>query len=173
MNPNDRILFLKYALPCATTLVKRGTASQENVSDMIVQVSKGIAPQDGSERIFVVANAMCNLIRREKGKNEIDAEVIREYFLLRHSQVVDERFELMKDFNPVDCKTYAGTVIEVENDFAIVETKIGRKKCKITFVRDVAKWDLVVIHYDYIIERIDEKMAKAMQMVASSNAKRN
>jgi hydrogenase maturation factor len=163
MNAEDRILFLRYALPCASTLVKRGSTTQENVDRMTGMVSEGIAPEDGAEKIFKVAIAMCNSIARRMGKDTIDAEVIRRYFLMEHSEVVDERYGLMGDFDPVACKTYPGKVISTDGGFAVVETRLGSMRYKTVLARDTKEGDLVSVHYDFVIEKIDAQTAEEMR----------
>lgn len=162
MNGEDRLLFLRYALPCASTLVRRGNVTQDHVSNLTKMVSQNKIPPEGSESMFVVANAMCDKIAKRMGKSQVDSEVIRTYFLLEHSEVVDDRFKLMKDFNPVDCKTYPGKVISTGSQTAVVETSLGRKDCKMIFAPDVKEGDDVVVHYDYIIERITSETAQKM-----------
>lgn len=135
----DRLLFLKYALPCAGTLVKRGKVSQEYVDSLIKQVSNNKVPKEDVEKIFKVAFAMCSKIAAEMKKDSIDSEVIRRYFIDEHSKVVDERFELMGDFNPEDCKTYTGKVLEVDGDSALIKTSLGKKKYKTIFAKDIKK----------------------------------
>ncbi len=158
----DRLLFLKYALPCASTLVKRGKASQEYVDSLVELVSSGKVPEESAESMFKVANAMCESIGRRMGKEEIDSDVIRQYFLLEHSEVVDDRYALMGDFNPADCKTYSGKVIEVTADSAIVETKLGRRRYRTTFVKEVKKGGIVVVHWNFVIEKAPEEFVSRM-----------
>jgi hypothetical protein len=160
MRIDDRLLFLRYALPCAGTLVKRGAISQAQVDKMIDLVSKDRLPPEGVESVFKVANAMCTVIAKRMGKESIDDEVIRQYFIMEHSKVVDDRFSLMKDFNPVDCKTYTGKVIGLENGEAIVSTVLGKRSYKTIFAKNVKENDDVVVHYDYVIEKISSRTAK-------------
>lgn len=169
----DRLLFLKYALPCAGTLVKRGGVSQDYVDRLILQVSRGSEPDRGAERMFVVANVMCTRIAKEMHKKSVDSEVIRNYFLFNHSKVVDDRFDLMKDFNPVDCKTYAGKVIDVHDGYATVETVLGRKKYNTIFEKGVKKNDDVVVHFDFIIEKILPETAEKMNEMRAAYEKGN
>lgn len=168
MRIDDRLLFLRYALPCAGTLVKRGVVSQGQVNGMISLVSKNRLPPEGAEGIFKVANAMCTVIARRMGKESIDADVIRQYFLLEHSRVVDDRFELMGDFNPVDCKTYAGKVVEAGADSALVKTTLGERRYKMVFAKDVKKGDNVAVHFDFVIEKIPDSIVKRMNETGGS-----
>jgi len=158
----DRLLFLKYALPCANTLVKRGTVSKEYVDKLIKEVARNKVPVENAEKIFKVATSMCFNIAEKMKKDSVDSEVIRQYFLFEHDKVVDDRFKLMGDFNPIDCKTYAGKVLSVHDKYAIVETPLGKRKYKTVFAKDVKKNDYVVVHFDYIVEKISSKIAEKM-----------
>ena len=68
----------------------------------------------------------------------------------------------MKDFNPVDCKTYSGKVLEVRGGEATVETRLGKRNYKTTFMRDAAKEDEVIVHWDFIVERVPPAFSKRM-----------
>jgi len=169
----DRQLFMKYALPCAGTLVKRGSVTQTYIDRLVDQVSNGQEPEKDCEKIFLVANVMCSRIARSMEKSSVDSEVIRRYFLFEHSEVVDDRFELMKDFNPVDCKTYAGRIIELDKDYAVVETRLGRKRYKTMFAKDANVNDSVVVHFDFIVERIPPETARKIDDAMNAYEKRN
>jgi len=165
----DRLLFLKYALPCARTLVKRGKISQGDVNSAIRQVAGNNVPETKIEGIFKVANFECSRLAKKAGKACIDSGTIRRYFLLEHNAVVDERFELMKDFNPSACKTYAGRVARIGKGYALVETPLGRKRYKTDFCKGVKRNDTVAVHFDYIIERISDTMARRMISMGNGN----
>ena len=126
-SPEDRLLFLRYALPCAGTLVNRGKVSQRYVDQAVRLVSQNKAPRAKVEGIFKIANAMCGSIAKRMRKRNVDSKVIRQYFLLEHSDVVEDRYKLMGDFDPESCKTYPGTVTDLKNGKAVVKTSLGRK----------------------------------------------
>ncbi len=157
---DDRLLFLRYALPCASTLVKRGNVTKEYIDGLVDQVSKGMVPKGNAESIFKVANVMCDRLAAEMSKSSTDAEVIRRYFLFEHTKVVKDRFELMRDFNPTDCKTYAGRVSKIDGNRALVDTVLGQKSYRTNFVENLKENESVVVHYDYVIERISEEVAE-------------
>lgn len=163
MRIQNRHLFLKYALPCAGTLVSRGTVSKNYVSHLVELVSQGKLPKENAEEMFKVANAMCKAIAMRMGKKAIDSKVIRTYFLLEHSKVVDDRYKLMGDFNPVNCKTYAGKVLKANGGFATVKMPLGTKRYRTDFVKGLRKNDTVSLHFNFIIEKISESMAQKMQ----------
>jgi hypothetical protein len=154
MKVKDRILFLKYALPCAGTLVKRGKVSQEHIDKIIEQISNNQVPKEEVEKKFKVAFAMCSNLAKEMKKDSINEEVIRRYFISEHDKTVDERFKLMGDFDPVACKTRIGKVLEVDKEFAVVETSLGKKKYKTVFTKDIKKEDNVIVHFDFVVEKV-------------------
>jgi hydrogenase maturation factor len=167
MNDEARLVFAKYAIPCSSTIIERGKMTREQVDRLIGLVAAGKAPEPGTEKMYPVADAMCKLVAKQMGKKEIDAEAVREYFLIRHSAVVDERFELMKDFDPLECRTYPGKVVKAEGDYAIVETPRGRRTYRTALAKEVGAGDTVSVHFDFIVERIPERMAGRMREVAS------
>ena len=156
MEISDRILFMKYALPCAGTLVRRGTVTQEYVDSLISIVARGAEPYDGAERMFKVANAVCNDLAEKMGKSSIDSEVIRKYFLLEHARVVDDRYKLMGDFDPVACNTYSGKVVSLDFGKAVVKTRLGSNTYRIDFANDIREEDEVIVHWDFVVERMPE-----------------
>ncbi len=149
----DRLLFLKYALPCAGTLVKRGKVSAEEVDNAVRLVSEGKLPAPGFEDIFRVATAMCERLAKDSGKDCIDVDTIRRYFIAGHSKVVDDRFKLMRDFDPVSCKTYLGKVITADGGFAIVDTERGKKMYRAEFAKSLREGDEVIVHWDFVVEK--------------------
>jgi len=164
MKIEDRILFDKYAFPCLNeTDVKRGRITQELADELTARVSENMEPSDGlEERLFPVAVSMCTFLARKANKKSIDADIIREYFLLTHNKVVDEQAELVRDVDPIRCKTYPGMVVKVEGGSAMVETVLGSRSYKTDFEKNVKKGDIVVVHFDHIVERITERMAEIM-----------
>jgi hypothetical protein len=166
MAPDDRLLFLKYALPCAGTLVRRGKVSQEYINGLVELVSMGELPQEDAESMFKVANAMCDAVAEKTGKSRVDSDVIREYFLLGHSEVVDERYDLMRDFDPVECKTYKGEIVSLGNGSAMVRTRLGEKEYRTSFAKDVKIGDTVVVHWNFVIERPPAAFSKRMADIA-------
>lgn len=149
----DRILFMKYALPCAGTLIKRGVVDRNSIESLIDAVKKGKEIPIGAENIFKVAMSACSLIAIDKKKDFIDEEIIRDYFVFRHDDVVDRRFEEMKDFDPEACRVRIGKVVSVHDGFAVVKNDSMIKKFRTDFLPDVKVGDSVITHWDFIVER--------------------
>ena len=159
MEISNRILFFKYALPCAETLIKRGDLSQEEFVKMLAKVSRGEEPEKNSENVFKVAMAHLKFVSMQKKKNEIDEDSIREYFLFGHDEAVDERFEKMGDFDQEKCRTYPGIVKEVKDGKTLVETPLGTEYYKNDFAKDLKIGEFVVVHRDFVVEKISKSLA--------------
>lgn len=159
----SRNLFMKFALPCAGTLIQRGSVSQQFIDELRIIVKNNEKIPKDAEKIFKVAMASCSLLAIDQRKKFIDEKIIHEYFLFKHDNVIDSRYEEMGDFDPNACRTRAGKINLIEKDLAVVENSFGINKYKLDFVPEVKKNDLVVTHWDYIVEKIDKKTAQEMQ----------
>jgi len=161
-NKESRLLFFKYAIPCAETLAKRGFITQRYRKKLMKNVifNKKI-PKD-TEKIFKIANIMCEKIAKKLGKKFIDKDVIRKYFLFEHDKIVDKRYKMFKDFDSLQCRLYSGKVINLKNRKIIVHTIIGNKKYKNIFIPNLKIGNFVVVHRDFIIEKINENLAKRL-----------
>jgi len=159
MKISNRILFFKYALPCAETLIKRGDLSQEEFDKILAMVTSGKEPEKNSENVFKVAMAHLKFISMQKKKNEIDEDSIREYFLFVHDDAVDERFEEVGDFDQEKCRTYPGIVKEVKDGKTLVKTPLGTEYYKNYFAKDLKIGEFVVVHRDFVVEKLSKSLA--------------
>ncbi|MBI3190587.1 hypothetical protein HYZ41_02700 [archaeon] len=154
IEPNSRMLFMKYALPCAGTLVNRGVVGRDRIERLIDTVKENSEIPRDTEKIFKVAFAACSLIAMDEKKNFIDSNVIRKYFLSNHDDIIDKRFEEMGDFDPESCRIRTGTVVGVEDNFAIVHNSAGVRKYRIDFAQGIKKGDEVITHWDFVVEKV-------------------
>jgi hydrogenase maturation factor len=157
----DKGLFLKYALPCASVLVKRGWVSQKKIDELREAAVKGRNTEPDVKDIFVVAYSMCSLIAKKRDKKGIDADVIRSYFWEEHDDVVDERFRQFRDFSPKNCRVYPGKVLETGRGVK-VRTPAGVRTFRNVYKLDLSPGDYVTLHYDFVIEKIGEKEAEKL-----------
>jgi len=157
MELKDRILFLKYAVPCIDTLVERGKVKKNFAENLTSSVTKGKAPKD-SEKLFKIAYTSCKRIAKKMGKKEIDSDVIRQYFLFEHDKMIIKRYNKFKDFDPFKCRTYPGIVLRINNNRALVSLPFDRKVYRADFVKNLKKNDKVVVHRDFIVEKINLKL---------------
>ena len=157
----SRELFFRYAIPCSETLAERGVISKKYQKMLMKNLSLNKKIPKNSENIFKVASSMCEKTTKRLGKKTVDKEVIRKYFLFGHDKVVDKRFKLFKDFDPMQCRLYSGKVVSLRNK-ATVQIVIGKRKYKTDFTRSLKVGDYVVVHRNFVVEKINEDLAKKL-----------
>lgn len=180
----DRLLFLKYALPCASSLVEKGEMAAADIDRVTRLVSEGKVPDEDVESNFGMAVSKCSGIAKTLGKSAIDAEVIREYFLIKHNRFVDLQIKLLEQSKLMggrskllraseqkdcitcseqkDCRTYSGIVIEAHDGYAVVQTASKTTRYRTDFCKDLEKKDVVAVHLDFIVERISADLSERM-----------
>lgn len=161
MEIKDKRLFLKYALPCGSTLVDRGWIKQKDLDSMLDMLVNKKPISINLNRVFVVASSTCSLIAMKAGRKEIDSGVIRDYFWNEHDYMVDKRFKEMGDFDPEECRVYPGRVLKVGNKAEVLTPK-GTSSYRKDFVPDIKKGEFVVTHYDFIVEKISKEVSKLL-----------
>jgi hypothetical protein len=152
----DRELFLRYAIPCGRVLVRRGDLKGEVLGRLNEAVKHGQDIDEPIEDVFKVASRMCTILAKRMGKNEIDSEVIRRYFLLEHDKAIAWRKQVKPDINAEECSVKPGKVLKVDDNNILVSTKLGEKLCRADFAQGLQRNDWVSVHYDYV----DEKLSK-------------
>lgn len=150
---NKRLFFL-YAHPCGDVLVRRGRMKEETLR-RIREKLRGGGEVDEDPRLFRVAYAFLKIIASEKGKGEIDEEVIHEYYWRKHDGYVMEQAKEREDIVENLCRVFPGRVVEVNGGEAVVELPVGRRKVNIEFLPNLHLGDFVTVHYSYACERID------------------
>jgi hypothetical protein len=170
---SSRTLFLKYALPCGGTLVKRGVISSKFLNDTIKVVADDGEASGHPEKIFKTALGMCIKIAKKSGKKSIGENDIRRYFLFEHDDAVDRRYQIFGDFNTLRCRTYPGKVSRSGYVWVSVKTPIGVSKYRSDFRRFLKKGDLVVVHRSFIVEKIGKHLFQSLWKSKESYFKRN
>lgn len=141
----DRLLFFKYAWPAAVGCVQKAELTEEEVGRVAGLIKGGMAPEEKYENLFKVA--MAHMTALAKGKIKIDKEIIRGYFLFEHN-------EFAEDY----CKTYFGTVLQIKEDHAFVETSLGIQPYICDFAPGLQLKDNVIVHRGYVVEKVDEDL---------------
>ncbi len=161
MRITDRDLFLRYAVPCGDVLVKRGVLGQETLDSIREKVIKGERVEEDLEEIFPMAVRMCRLLAKRAGKGVIDPGVIRDYFWHEHAKAVEWRASIYPDLPKEECLTYPARVLKPGRN-PLVETPLGKRGAKTDFVKDLKRDDWVMLHYDYIVEKIPWEEAERL-----------
>lgn len=151
MQVTEPLLFLKYAVPCASVFLSRGKITKEFLSQMTQDVSKGVV-KDEYLKTFKTALAFCTAIARTKGKSSIDREVIHAYFLERHNQLLPSiaRPDVPRDL----CRVRTGEVIS-NNKKLLVKTKEGEISLDARFIPKAKPGDKVSFHYNFACEILE------------------
>ncbi len=151
MRVSDPLLFLKYAIPCGSAMVKRGDLSQQLLDEMTDAVSREktsprfIAP-------FKTALAFCRAIARKKGKQAIDSEVIRSYFLERHNELLPSIAKPDVDLSL--CRVRKGRVLKAGDDLLVL-TELGEERASSFFAPSASEGDVVSLHYRHACEVLE------------------
>lgn len=161
MNQEEKQLFMKFAIPCADTLIERDEITQDVMDGLIKKIVDGDEILDEEIAIFKVANSHCRFLAKKNSKDEIDTETIEQYFLGMHDEVVDDRFKQMGDFDPETCRIFSGKVVSV-NGLATVETINDESEYRKDFVPEIKAGDLVLVHRNFIVKKISKKLADEM-----------
>ncbi len=161
MKITDRNLFLRYAIPCGDVLVKRGDLKQETLDSVKEKVIRKEEVKEDLEELFPIAVRMCKLLAKKSGKEAIDPEVIRQYFWHEHARAVEWRAGIYPDLPKEECLTCPARVVK-PGKTPLVETPEGEKHVKTDFVQGLKKDDWVIIHYDYIVEKISWEKAEEL-----------
>jgi len=158
----DKELFLRYAIPCGEVLVNRGELKGELLNRLNESIKNKQEIDIDIEDVFKVASRMCSLLAKKMGKKEIDAEVIRRYFLLEHEKAIRWRKQIKPDIRLEDCLVYPGKILRIDPDKVLVKTKTGEKFFRNDFTEGMKKNDWVSVHYGYIAERLKENHVNRM-----------
>jgi len=154
----DRLLFFRYAWPAAAGCVQRAEITKDEVERVAGLIKSGIAPEEKYENLFKVPMAHMTVLA--KGKNKIDKEIIRGYFLFEHN-------EFAEDY----CKTYFGTVMQIKEDHAFVETSLGIREYRLDLVHaDVH--ETVIVHRGYVVEKVTEEVTAEINKLKEKYTKK-
>jgi len=155
----DRELFLRYAIPCGSVLVDRGTVSQKTLDQLKEKLLSGKPIKQDLGKVFKVGVRMLTITAKRMGRKEVDKEVIRKYFWFEHMDCINERVKTYPDVVPEKCLVLPAKVLEK----GLVKTPIDERKVRTDFVPDVKPGDWVTVHYSYIVEKITEKQAEQLK----------
>jgi len=159
----DRELFLRYAVPCGEVLVKRGEVGE----DLLKQLNNSVKNREEInypvEDVFKVASRMCTIIAKKMGKNEIDAEVIRRYFLIEHESAIRWRQQIRPELKLEECLVHPGRVLKLGDENVLVKTPLGERMFRNDFAQNLRPKDWVSVHYDYVAEKISENHVNRMK----------
>ncbi len=153
------VLFLKYAFPCAFIIKQRGEIDSKTFKTLEdAAVNNNVLDRSLLEKIFFRAFERIDKVAVEMKRHRWDAEVIREYFVKRHNEIIDNGMysyaaapESLKDL----CKVHVATVKRISGKYLVVGYGDERTRPVMgNLVRGVKEGDKVTIHYGYAVEKV-------------------
>jgi len=156
-----RLLFLRYAFPCAGITLARGKISQQQYNNLEKAVLTGHPPSIVNlTRIFGPAwrriNRLANLIE----KSPLDPETIRTYFLKFHNQDIkqnDGSYAMAPEFLKKLCRVEKAKIIQVSSDFYLVKIRNKKRAVSKAICPRAKVGDIVAVHYGYAVEKFKKK----------------
>ncbi len=163
----NKELFLRYAIPCGQVLVERGSLDRELLEKLNKKVADERPVRERIEDLFPVAARMCTIIANMLGKESIDSDVIRRYFLFEHERAVKWRASLFPDIRIDECLVQPGRILRKERGMLLASTPRGELLLRRELVPEGNRGDFVTVHYDFaseIIGRKEFEMLKGMRL---------
>ncbi len=150
------VFFLKYAYPCAFIILQRKEITEKELEELEYAAVNEIAlPREKLEKIFFRAFKRISQLAEELNKNKWDLEVIKEYFLNRHTELVEQGFEMESNIPKTLkelCKIHKAKVVERKKNLLVVKYN-GRTRTVMNILTpSVRIGDTVTIHYGYAVE---------------------
>jgi hypothetical protein len=153
----DKELFLRYAVPCGQILVRRGSLDAGVLESLRKRTAEGRSVRDDVAECFPVAARMTTLLAQKMGREEIDEDVIRRYFLFDHDRAVRWRASLFPDVSVEECLISPGRISEIQRGGILVNTPRGELSLRKDFIPEARRGDLVAVHYDFVAEPLPRK----------------
>ncbi len=148
--------FLRYAFPCAFVIKQRGEINQQEYDRLFdIAVNNKEIKKEELEKVFFKAFNYINELAKEKNIDKWDFEVIKEYFLKRHNELIDQGRDMYKDA-PKTLKELSkveeAEIINKKDN--ILEVKFNDKKRFVSnvFVPEAEVGNKVRIHYGFAVE---------------------
>ena len=154
---NPEVFFLKYAYPCSYILLQRKEISEEQLENLRQAAIKGLViPKEKLEKIYFRAFEKITPIAKDLGKDKWDLEVLKEYFITRHNEVIDKGMYAYAKAPPVLkelCKVHKAKIIDKKDNILIVQYSQGKiRPVNNELVPEAEIGETVTIHYGYAIE---------------------
>ena len=157
--------FFKYAFPCAQVKLKLGSITPEKYEKLKQIFLENSSPNKQElENAFPPAFKRIKKLTEKKHKKIWDSEVIREYWIKNHNEVINQgdgmygiASEQFKDL----CKIHVAEVIEISpstKELRVIYNNNQEKKSRIVssfLVPNINVGDKVRIHFAFAVEKVD------------------
>ncbi len=154
------VLFVKYAFPCAFIIRQRGEISEEELSQLenAALHSKKL-DRAFLERIFFRAFRRIEKLAVEMKKNKWDFEVIHDYFVSRHNELIKNGMETYEKA-PASlrnlCMVHRAKIKEIRGNILVVQYGKENKLRPVVgeMISNPKVGEFVTIHYGYAVEKV-------------------
>lgn len=150
--------FFRYAFPCSQVLLQLKRISEADYDSLEGMFLRREVPARGKlEETFPVAFVRIKKLAARMDKNYWDFDVIKEYWLRDHNEVIDRGegiYEVAPESFKRMCRINVADVVEREGDNIIVRYGENKRVVSNFLVPDVTVGEKVRIHYGYAIEKV-------------------
>ncbi len=141
------LLFLKYAAPCAS-----------NPEEVSKAVNEGKVPEIDVEESFPTAANMLRVTSKQMDREEIDEEVIRNYFWRKHAEFLKEN--KVENSKLLECIVMPGKVTG-EKKIKLLNGEI--REVETSTALNTQKGSLVTMHRNHVCETISKEHYRALK----------
>src|SRR3989344_6905514 len=150
------MFFLRYAFPCAFIIFQRKEITKRELTELEnAAVNNVVLPKEKLEKIFHRAFNRIKPIAVEMNKDRWNIEVIKEYFLNRHTELAEQGFEMTKKVPRTLkelCKIHKAVITDKKRSLLVVKFNKSTRTVLNSLVPNAKIGDLVNIHYGYAVE---------------------
>lgn len=158
--PKPEVFFIKYAYPCSFIIRQRKEITDDELEELKKAAINNIAlPKEKLEKIFFRAFQKIEPLAKEMNKDKWDLDVLQNYFIKNHNEIIEKgmyAYAKAPDTLKELCKVHVAKVVEVKDEFLVVE--YANKKIRVVnkeLVPNAKFGDNVTIHYGYAVEIVN------------------
>jgi hydrogenase maturation factor len=155
------IYFLKYAFPCAFIKLQQGKITKRQYESLhLAALRKKKVLKSTLEKFFPLALGHIKMIAKRMKVDEWSIEAIREYFWEKHDDVIEAGEGYYGDAPKALCdlcRVEPAEVVRKGGNWAVVKFANNRKRSVLSeLVPKLKTGDRVIVHYGYIVEKLDK-----------------
>ncbi|MBI4360075.1 MAG: hypothetical protein HY564_03200 [Candidatus Jacksonbacteria bacterium] len=157
-NIEARVLFLKYAFPCAGVTLARGAISKKEY-DALENSARTSIPVEWKtlERIFVPAWRRIREVAQKINHDPRDANTIRRYYIEFHNEYIknnDGSYAHAPEALKKLCRVEKAKIVSVKDDFFVAAIGRTRRPVSRMLCKNARVGDIVSAHYGYAVEKL-------------------
>ena len=152
------VLFLKYAFPCTYVKLQRGKMDQSVFNRLEKSAHNGIKEKRSFlEDVYKPAFDRMKINANELDLDYWDEKVIKNYFMTRHNQFIDDGdgfYATASSTLKKLCKVLKAKIVEIKKGKYIVDYNFGTRVVNSEILPNCKVGEIVTIHHCYAIEKV-------------------